>query len=81
MDGVGLDGVYRTFDSRKEVVDYKQLSPEGIEAVAKIFKGANDPELYPKTVEMLRGVDGRDVTDVRRLLNPREENIPKDSTR
>ena len=73
---LGGDGVFRSFNSHREVIDYKQLSPEQIELVVKSTKELIDAESFKKLDEKMQGVDGRDVIDVEQLLHPGPEGRP-----
>ncbi|KAE8138981.1 hypothetical protein BDV38DRAFT_281542 [Aspergillus pseudotamarii] len=70
------DGVYRSFSSSGEVVDYKQLNPAEIAIVLKDFDGHIDSEAFEKVKQKLQGVDGRNVTDLDQLLHPGPELRP-----
>jgi hypothetical protein len=67
---LGCDGVYRSFSSTGEVVDYKQLSPVEITAMVEDFGKYIDAESFKKTKKKFHGVDGRNVTDMEQLLHP-----------
>ena len=66
----------RSFSSRGEVVDYKQLSPEEIELMVKSLEIGLDPDSFKKLVEKIRGVDGGKITDPEQLLHPGPEGRP-----
>ncbi|KAE8150459.1 hypothetical protein BDV25DRAFT_154280 [Aspergillus avenaceus] len=65
---LATDGVYRSFSSRGEVVDYKQLSPAEIASMLEFFEKHIDSEAFQK-VKKFDGVDGRTVTDLEQLLH------------
>ena len=71
------DGVLRSFSSTGQVLDYRKLSPEEINAQVEMF--ATNPLLSHDDIEKLRmvfkGVDGRDVDDSK-CVEPDQENIP-----
>ncbi|KAJ5993133.1 hypothetical protein N7451_008857 [Penicillium sp. IBT 35674x] len=64
------DGVYRSFSSGGEVVDYKQLSPAEITLMVEFIGKHFDSETYEKAKKKFHGVDGRIVTDSEQLLHP-----------
>ncbi|KAL4876523.1 hypothetical protein BJY04DRAFT_199821 [Aspergillus karnatakaensis] len=59
------DGVLRSFDGDRKVIDYRQLSPEEI----KIALTAYPPDMLEQVGHKFVGVDGRDVKDEEKLLN------------
>lgn len=67
------DGVYRSFNSSNEVLDYQQLSPAEILKLLNFFEKYMGSENVQKTRERMQGVDGRDVTDLDQLLHPSPE--------
>lgn len=67
---LACDGVYRSFSSTGEVVDYKQLSPTEIMAMVEDFGKYVDAESFEKAKNKFHGVDGRNVTDLEQLLHP-----------
>ena len=73
---LGGDGVFRSFSSCGEVVDYKQLSPKQIELVVNSFEPIIDSDSFKTLVEKMSGVDGRNVTDSEHLLHPGPEIRP-----
>ena len=75
MIHLGRDGVLRSFNSRREVVDYKQLSPEEITDVNSRLDF--DSKLQQHVTEVMQGVDGRKVTDLKELLQPGPEIMPR----
>lgn len=70
------DGVYRSFSSSGEVVDYKQLSPAEITTMLEFFGKHIDSESSEKAKKKFHGVDGRNVTDLEQLLHPGPELRP-----
>ena len=76
LDHLGGDGVLRSFSSRGEVVDYKQLSQEEIQLVIKSVEVGLDSDSFKKIVEKMRGVDGRNIIEVEQLLHPGPEGRP-----
>ncbi|KAF7594830.1 hypothetical protein BBP40_008160 [Aspergillus hancockii] len=70
------DGVYRSFSSSGEVVDYKQMSPAEITKMLEFFGKLIDSETFEKTKKKFHGVDGRNVTDLKQLLHPGPEICP-----
>ncbi|KAL2826766.1 hypothetical protein BJY01DRAFT_229557 [Aspergillus pseudoustus] len=70
---LATDGVLRTFDGDRNVVDYRQLSPEEIRTVMQVFPQQWRDQVKDKFV----GVDGRDVTDEEQLRYPSEELVPR----
>ncbi|KAB8233567.1 uncharacterized protein BDW43DRAFT_275506 [Aspergillus alliaceus] len=73
---LATDGVYRSFSSSGEVVDYKQLSPAEITIILEFHEKYMDSEIFQKTKKKFDGVDGRNVTDLERLLYPGPEIRP-----
>lgn len=73
MQQLACDGVLRSYSSSGEVVDYRQLSPEEIDLALKSMEGIFPSDHLEKTVEKMRGVDGRNVTDLEQLLHPGPE--------
>ena len=65
-----IDGVYRSFNSRGEVLDYKQLSPEEIALMLASYKPLLDAETFAKLEAKMQGKDGRNVTDMEQILHP-----------
>lgn len=70
---LGNDGVVRSFSSKGEVVDYRPLSPEEIDWVLLSFSRNIGPEDHQKASSILRGKDGRKVTDMKQILHPGRE--------
>jgi hypothetical protein len=70
LNHLATDGVYRSFSSSGEVVDYKQLSPAEITKVLEFHEKYMDSEIFQKTKKKFDGVDGRNVTDLEQLLHP-----------
>ncbi|CEN60247.1 hypothetical protein ASPCAL02688 [Aspergillus calidoustus] len=69
---LATDGVLRSFDGDRKVVDYRRLSPAEIQIVLQIYP----PQLREKVKDKFVGVDGRDVLDEESLWNPRKELAP-----
>ncbi|KMK62601.1 hypothetical protein Y699_04984 [Aspergillus fumigatus Z5] len=67
---LATDGVYRSFSSSGEVIDYKQSSPEEIAKMLEFFGKYMDPEAFKEARKKFEGVDGRNVTDLEQLLHP-----------
>ncbi|KAI5254655.1 hypothetical protein E4T42_02236 [Aureobasidium subglaciale] len=67
---LGIDGVLRSFNSKREVVDYNQLSPGEVDDVVRGFKGLIDDEKFAELEQKFKGVDGRKVTNEEDLLHP-----------
>ncbi|KAL2847864.1 hypothetical protein BJY01DRAFT_212367 [Aspergillus pseudoustus] len=72
---LATDGVLRSFDGDRNVIDYRPLSPEEI----AVWLEPWPPALREKLIPMFEGVDGRNVTDVEQLLHPRPELLPPES--
>ncbi|KAL3445893.1 hypothetical protein BJX65DRAFT_280563 [Aspergillus insuetus] len=66
---LATDGVLRSFDGDRKVVDYRQLSPEEIQIVLHIYP----PHMREQIKDKFVGVDGRNVKDEEALWNPGEE--------
>ncbi|KAJ0413579.1 hypothetical protein BJY00DRAFT_57679 [Aspergillus carlsbadensis] len=66
---LATDGVLRSFDGDRKVVDYRQLSPDEIQIVLQIYPEKMRDMVKDKFV----GVDGRDVCDEGALWNPGRE--------
>ncbi|KAL3462542.1 hypothetical protein BJX64DRAFT_258899 [Aspergillus heterothallicus] len=66
---LATDGVLRSFDGDRKVIDYRQLSPEEIQIVLQVFPA----QLREQVEHKLVGVDGRNVTDEGQLWNPGED--------
>ncbi|PYH42801.1 uncharacterized protein BP01DRAFT_393835 [Aspergillus saccharolyticus JOP 1030-1] len=73
---LATDGVYRSFSSSGEVVDYKQLSPAEISKMLEFFEKHMNSEKFQEAKKKFDGVDGRDVTDLEQLLHPGPEVCP-----
>jgi hypothetical protein len=70
---LGMDGVWRNFDGAGNVLSYRALNPEEIKEALEFF-----PKSVREKIEKeLDGVDGRDVTDMEQLLQPREDLVTK----
>ena len=67
---LATDGVYRSFDSKGEVVDYRKLSPEEISMMLSYHSERYSAEPNQMALEKFHGVDGRTVTDLEQLLHP-----------
>lgn len=65
-----MDGVYRSYDSKGEVVDYRKLSPEEISSMLTFQSKHYSTEQNQTLLDKFRGVDGRITTDERQLLHP-----------
>ncbi|KAJ8212199.1 hypothetical protein LV158_004237 [Aspergillus fumigatus] len=76
LNHLATDGVYRSFSSSGQVVDYKQLSPADITKVLEFHEKYMDSEIFQKTKKKFDGVDGRNVTDLEQLLHPGPESRP-----
>ncbi|KAG2016647.1 hypothetical protein GB937_006125 [Aspergillus fischeri] len=76
LNHLATDGVYRSFSSSGEVVDYKQLSPAEITMMLEFHEKYMDSEIFQKTKKKFDGVDGRNVTDLEQLLHPGPELRP-----
>ncbi|KAL3477125.1 hypothetical protein BJX99DRAFT_226721 [Aspergillus californicus] len=63
---LGSDGVLRTLNGDRKVVDYRQLSPADIDTVLAIWP----PNLQAEFREKFQHADGREVTDEEMLWNP-----------
>lgn len=72
-----MDGVYRSYDSKGEVVDYRKLSPEEISAMLTFQSKHYSTEQNQTLLEKFRGVDGRIVTDEQQLLHPDDAFRPR----
>ncbi|KJZ74887.1 hypothetical protein HIM_05796 [Hirsutella minnesotensis 3608] len=81
-DGVfslGSDGVLRAFAADRQVVDYRQLDPEQFKELASMqvsgWEHLGGAESVPASVLNLAqsSVDGRIVTNVEQLMNPKEK--------
>ncbi|PHH90093.1 hypothetical protein CDD83_4550 [Cordyceps sp. RAO-2017] len=79
-DGVfslGTDGVLRTFTKGRDVIDYRQLDPEQAKELAnkQIDGWQRGPDPIPASLLTVAGssVDGRLVTDIEKLMNPKEK--------
>jgi hypothetical protein len=72
-----MDGVYRSYDSKGEVVDYRKLSPEEISDMLSFQSPHYSAEQNQTLLEKFRGVDGRIVTDEQQLLYPAAEFRPR----
>ncbi|PHH74643.1 hypothetical protein CDD80_2948 [Ophiocordyceps camponoti-rufipedis] len=74
---LGSDGVLRSFDADRSVVDYRQLDPDQAKDLATKqmraweSSGKAVPASLAAVVES--SVDGRLVTDVEQLMNPAEK--------
>lgn len=69
---LATDGVLRSFDGDRNVVDYRKLSPEEIELVSEIYP----PAYRAQIKEEFAGVDGRNVTDTQQCLHPDASLMP-----
>jgi hypothetical protein len=67
---LAIDGVYRSFSSKGEVVDYRKLSPEEIAMMLSYHSERYSAEQKQMALEKFHGVDGRTVTDLEQLLRP-----------
>jgi hypothetical protein len=67
---LATDGVYRSFSSKGEVVDYKKCSPEEISMMLSYHSERYSAEQKQMALEKFHGVDGRTVTDEEQLLHP-----------
>jgi hypothetical protein len=74
-----MDGVYRSYDSKGEVVDYRKLSPEEISDMLSFQSPHYSAEQNQTLLEKFRGVDGRIVNDEQQLLHPAAEFRPRRS--
>lgn len=79
---LGSDGVLRSFTADLIVLDYRQLDPSQVEALAKSHLAQWEASPYDAPPELRKlaehPVDGRLVTDIDALLNPKEKpNIPQ----
>jgi len=70
---LATDGVYRSFSSTGEVVDYKQMSPAEITKMLEWFGKYVDSKTSEEAKKKFHGVDGRNVTDLEQLLHPGQE--------
>jgi hypothetical protein len=66
---LGTDGVLRSFDGDRNVVDYRQLSPEEIQIALQVYP----PHMRDQIKDKFAGVDGRNVKDEETLLHPGED--------
>ena len=64
------DGVLRSYNSKEEVVDYRQLTPEEIETLVKSTESFLSDQDFRMVAKVMEGVDGRDVMDMDQILNP-----------
>lgn len=69
-------GVFRSFSSSGEVVDYKQLSPAEITPILEFWGKYVDSEVSEKAKKKFHGLDGRNVTDLEQMLHPGPELRP-----
>jgi hypothetical protein len=67
---LAIDGVYRSFSSKGEVVDYKKCSPEEISMMLSYHSERYSADQTQMALEKFHGVDGRTVTDLEQLLHP-----------
>jgi hypothetical protein len=67
---LATDGVYRSFSSKGEVVDYRKLSPEEMSMMLSYHSERYSTEQIQMALEKFHGVDGRTVTDLEQLLHP-----------
>lgn len=74
-----MDGVYRSYDSKGEVVDYRKLSPVEISDMLSFQSPHYSAEQNQTLLEKFRGVDGRIVNDEQQLLHPAAEFRPRRS--
>jgi hypothetical protein len=73
---LGNDGVLRSFSSRGDVVDFKQLGPDEIDTIVRSLYSLIEYKKYQQLVKVMEGVDGRDVTDMEQILHPGPELRP-----
>ncbi|KAL2009495.1 hypothetical protein VTN00DRAFT_5302 [Thermoascus crustaceus] len=76
---LGDDGVLRTIDenNNKEVLAYKQLSPDEITQMLRAFFPFPGSERdRQRLTDLFRGVDGRMVTDEKDLWHPGADILP-----
>lgn len=62
------DGVYRSFSSRGEVVDFKQFSPVEGTKMLEFLKNHADSEEFQKSKKIFDSVDGRNGRSTIRLI-------------
>lgn len=67
---LAIDGVYRSFSSKGEVVDYRELSPEEIIMMPSYHSEGYSAEQNEMALEKFKGVDGRTASDMEQLLHP-----------
>lgn len=60
----------RSYNSKREVIDYRQLSPREITILLAFYQPALDQEAFGKLQAKLQGKDGRNVTDLKQLFHP-----------
>jgi hypothetical protein len=72
-----MDGVYRSYDSKGEVVDYRKLSPEEISDMLSLQSPHYSAEQKQTLLEKFQGVDGRIVNDEQQLLHPAADFRPR----
>lgn len=75
---LGDDGVVRSFSSRGQVVDYRQLSPEEIDTALLSLSTKVPAQEHDKVSSILRGKDGRKVTDMEQILRPGPDVVDMD---
>ncbi|KAL4860810.1 hypothetical protein BDV12DRAFT_181082 [Aspergillus spectabilis] len=73
---LATDGVLRSFDGDRNVLDYKPLSPEEIALVLEEWP----PTLHNQLREMFKGVDGRNVKNVEQFIHPHPDLMPPEPT-
>jgi hypothetical protein len=69
---LAMDGVWRTFDKDRNVLGYYVLNPDEIAEVLTSFP----LEIRERFEKELVGVDGHNVTDPEKLMNPSEKLLP-----
>lgn len=73
---LATDGVLRSFDGDRNVLDYKPLSPDEIALVLDEWP----PTLHSQLRRMFYGVDGRNVKDVEQFIHPNPDLMPPEPT-
>lgn len=70
----------RSYNSKDEVIDYRQLSPAEIDIMLACYKPLVDAESFAKLEGKLAGKDGRNVTDMDQILHPGPDMRPVKKT-
>lgn len=66
----------RSYNSKREVHDYKQLSAADIAILLASYKRILGPEAYTAFAAKVEGKDGRGVTDLEQLMHPGPDVAP-----